>query len=276
MFTTFTRLITLISLFFITACSHSLRYVQPNELGVIYDLHRGQTLSPSDFVKQLASAERLLIGEQHDNLKHHQAQFWLLQQLHQHRPQRSLVLEMLRVDQQPLIADLSPNDTACLSCLAEKLRWQKGWNWSFYGETVQAALMQKTHLVAANLTREEVDTLMQGAEPLKGFRSTEAAVKRQLATLIATQHGMTSGENGEMIRKMVEVQQFRDRRMAEKVLQATLPVLLIAGNHHINRQFGVPLHLTDLAPTRPVINVLLGDNPSGYTAQHADYFWLLK
>lgn len=275
MFTLFYRLIALISLFFITACSQSLHDVQPAQLGRIIDLRSGQILTPAAFSEMIASTQRLLIGEQHDNHRHHQAQLWLLNQLHRQRPQAALLMEMLSVEQQPLIANLSPNAAACLACLPDKLRWKASWNWAFYGELVQTALQQRIALTATNLTAAEVQTLMNGAEPLNGYRSTEPSVQTRLAELITAQHGMTSGENPELIRKMVQVQQFRDRRMAEKVAQSPTPSLLIAGNHHVNRRFGVPLHLTDLAPDIDVISVLLGEEPSGYSAIDADYFWIL-
>lgn len=275
MFTLFRRLM-FISLFFLFGCQQSLQ-TSPENLGYIQDLKTGQTLTPQAFAAKLRAAERILLGEQHDNLKHHQAQFWLLQQLSQQRPQGSLLMEMLSVDQQPLIAKISENPTAYPN-LPDALNWKKSWNWAFYGDIVQAALQQGTALVATNLTAEEVSTLMQGAEPLNGYRSTEPQVKQTIADLITAQHGFdaqTSGQNQAMIRKMVEVQQFRDRRMAEKVLSAKTPSLLIAGNHHVNRRFGVPLHLADLAPNMAIISVLFSHTPQGYSKQDADYVWIL-
>lgn len=277
LFTPF-RLITIISLFFLTACQQAFETVSADQLGKIYDLRTGQALTPNEFADKVAPAPRLLLGEQHDNLKHHQAHFWLLQQLQQKRPQGSVLMEMLSVDQQPLIAKLTPEQTAC-DCLPAQLNWKKSWNWAFYGEIVKTVLQQRTPLVATNLTADEVQTLMLGAEPLNGNRSTAPQVQQAIAELITQSHGFddsASGQNQELIRKMVQVQQFRDRRMAEKVATSPTPSLLIAGNHHINRRLGVPLHLADLAPTLSTITVLFGDNPNRANADNADYYWLLK
>lgn len=277
LFTPF-RLITIISLFFLTACQQAFDTVSAEQLGKIYDLRTGQTLTPNEFAEKVAPAPRLLLGEQHDNLKHHQAQFWLLQQLQQKRPQGSVLMEMLSVDQQPLIAKLTPEQTAC-DYLPEQLNWKKSWNWAFYGEIVKTVLQQRTPLVATNLTADEVQTLMLGAEPLNGNRSTAPQVQQAIAELITQSHGFddsASAQNQELIRKMVQVQQFRDRRMAEKVASSPTPSVLIAGNHHINRRLGVPLHLADLAPTLSTTTVLLGDNPNRANADNADYYWLLK
>lgn len=279
MFVCFRRLIAWMSLFFLSACQTSFNDIRIEQLGTIYDLRRDRTLTPTEFVAEIAAAPRLLMGEQHDNRRHHQAQLWLLQQLQQHRPQGSVLMEMLSVDQQPLITDLAANPAACSPCLPEQLQWKKGWNWAFYGEIVQHLIHQRIALVATNLTQAEVQTLMRGAEPIRGYRSTAPEVQQQLAALIQAQHAFsdeeTSGQYAPMIRNMVQVQQFRDRRMAEKVLSATTPSLLLAGNHHINRRLGVPLHVADLSPTTEVINLLLGDEVGDYRASDADYFWAL-
>lgn len=274
----FRRIISVISLFFICGCQTPFTEISDEQLGTIYDLRHHRTLSPKQFLTEIAASQHLLIGEQHDNRRHHQAQFWLLQQLQHIRPQGSVLMEMLSVDQQPLIAKITPEQAAC-RCLPEQLNWKQSWNWAFYGEIVKTVLQQRTPLVATNLTAEEVQTLMRGAEPLNGNRSTAPQVQQAITELITQSHGFddgTSGQNQEIIRKMVQIQQFRDRRMAEKIVSSPTPNLLIAGNHHINRQFGVPLHLADLAPSLTVVTVLLGENPNSVNAQNADYYWQLK
>lgn len=272
------RLITLISLFFITACSSSVTQIQLHELGEVIDLHTGQRLSPMQFAKQIATHDYLLIGEQHDELKHHQAQFWLLKQLQQTRAQGSIALEMLSIDQQADIAKISQNPSAYMHNLPSILRWKQSWNWAYYADLIQSAFANQTEVLATNLTQEEVQTLMRGAEPLNGYRSTTTNVQQKIADLITAQHGFetTSGKNSEIIRKMVQVQQFRDRRMAEKLAQAKTPSLLIAGNHHVNRQIGVPLHLADLAPNIKITSILLGATSENISAKDADYYWILK
>lgn len=266
------------SLSFISGCQSSFQNTSEEELGKIINLRTQQLLTPSEFVETIVSIDRVLVGEQHDNLKHHQAQFWLLQQLQQKRPQGSVLMEMLSVDQQAQIAKLTPEQTAC-SCLPALMKWKKSWNWAFYGEIVKSVLQQSIPLVATNLTADEVQTLMRGAEPIKGNRSTSPEVQQAIAELISQSHSFdraASSQDQEIIRKMVQVQQFRDRRMAEKVASSPTPSLLIAGNHHINRRFGVPLHLADLAPNLNTISVLFGNNPNSVNVDNADYYWLLR
>lgn len=259
---------------FVTACSTSLRTHTPQELGQIVDLHTGQTFTPQAFVSKVSHVDRLLLGERHDNRKHHQAQLWLLTQLQAQRPQGSLLLEMLNVDQQPLADRIQPTHT--VNELPALLNWNKSWSWPLYGEIVEQAARESTPLIATNLNRQEVQTLLQGAEPLRGYLSTTKEIKQKLSELITSSHRCEDCQAEDpTIQRMVEVQQFRDRRMAEKVLQSKLPNMLIAGNHHVNRAYGAPLHLRDLSPETKVTVVMMAKSVEHFSTANADYIWIL-
>lgn len=271
----FRRLIP-ISFLGIVSCSVSLTDVDVASLGEVQDLHTGERFSPQVFFQKIVNVPHILLGEQHDNLKHHQAQFWLLQQLQKHRHQGSLLLEMLSVDQQPQIVKISQNSTAHLTDLPAALNWKASWDWRFYGEIVRYGLENQIALVATNLTEREIAILMQGAEPLQGDKSTRLEIQQKIAQLISQNHLNDINLQSSLIQKMVQVQQFRDRRMAEKLLKAKIPSLLIAGNHHVNKQIGIVQHLQDLSPQTKVITILMGSNPSYFSANDADYFWILN
>jgi len=72
---------------------------------------------------------------------------------------------------------------------------------------------------------------------------------------------------------MLAVQQQRDRRMAERLLAAPQPVLLLAGTYHVRRDLGVPLHLTDLGRAAGSVVLLLAEVGERVDAQAADYVW---
>ncbi|WP_338206311.1 ChaN family lipoprotein, partial [Parageobacillus thermoglucosidasius] len=56
---------------------------------------------------------------------------------------------------------------------------------------------------------------------------------------------------------MLAVQQQRDRQMAEQLLKAPQPALLLAGAYHVRKDLGVPLHLVDLGAQGRSVVVLL-------------------
>lgn len=260
---------------FLTACSPSVLQIPENGLGKVLELKSGKFITTQELAEKLSVQPRVILGEQHDSLKHHQAQYWLLQQLQRQRPQASLLLEMLSIDQQSLADNLKY--TASLNELPKQLNWQKSWNWAFYGAIVHYAVSQKTALVATNLTSNEIQTLMQGAEPLRGNQSVAPNIKQQLARLILASHHCQDCSLGTpMVQKMVEIQQFRDRRMAEKLLTSATPSLLIAGNHHANRAYGVPVHLSELSQKAAATVVMMVSQTENLNVQNADYLWILS
>lgn len=258
------------------ACTQSIKGISEKQLGKVIDLKTNDVLTPQQWVKRIAGVEHLLVGEKHDNLLHHQAQYWLLEQLQKQRPQGSLILEMLSVDQQPMV-DLVKTEFAKNSQnLTARLNWKKSWNWDFYGDLVKHPFEYQYQLIASNLTQGEVQQILKGAEPLKGFASTSKDIKEKIAQLILSSHQCDNCSASEpYIQRMVEVQQFRDRRMAEKLLASPMPNILIAGNHHIQKKYGVPTHLKDLSPTTKFTTILMTNNHNGYSNSDSDYLWIL-
>lgn len=216
----------------------------------IINLQTQQTISFHDFVKQLAEYDNVILGEYHDRVNQHILATQLLDNLQKIRPQGSLLLEMLTVEQQDFVNQTQQNPPKNLNKLATLLNWQKSWDWQLYGDIVKHPFLYNYPLIATNLTKTEVKILMQGAEPIKGYQSTKPLIKQHIFNTIIKNHDMKADELDEsdkrLVNNMVEIQQFRDRRMAEKILSAPKPTLLLAGNYHAQKNIGVPIHLQDL------------------------------
>ncbi|HYQ39422.1 MAG TPA: ChaN family lipoprotein [Pseudomonas sp.] len=243
------------------------------ELGVIVDLHSGARLTPAQLVERLAPAERLLVGEQHDNPDHHALQLWLLQALASERRPGALLLEMLNPEQQARVDGLRgpaargewPAD------LPAALAWQKGWDWALYGPLVRHALAQPELLLAANLDPAEIGRIYRAVPDLQGPRSTTPAVREALLGQIRESHCNLLPAS--QLPAMLAVQQQRDRRMAERLLAAPAPAVLLAGAYHVRRDLGVPLHLADLGAAAGTQVLLLAEVGQPVSAAQADFVW---
>ena len=100
--------------------------------------------------------------------------------------------------------------------------------------------------------------------------SNAAAVRQALLAQIRESHCQLLPES--QLPAMLAVQQQRDRRMAEALLAAAQPAMLLAGAYHVRRDVGVPLHLADLGG--PAARVLiLTEAGREVTAEQADYVW---
>jgi uncharacterized iron-regulated protein len=241
--------------------------------GQIVELRTGAVLTPAQLLQRLAAAPRVLVGERHDNPDHHALELWLLRALAVQRPQGSLLLEMLTPDQQVKVEQVRvaiatgqpPQD------MLSALTWQPGWAWSLYGPLVQHALRQPYPLLAANLERREIMQIYRQVPPLQGQASTAPQVREALLAQIRQSHCNLLPES--QLPAMLAVQQQRDRRMAEALLAAPLPSLLIAGAYHVRRELGVPLHLRDLHAEAGTQVLILAEVGSVISAGSADYVW---
>lgn len=260
------RLIVIAALLLVSACQHA----PPPVVGDIRDLRNGQTLTPHELIAQLAKPSRLIVGEQHDNSDHHALQLWLLQALGQQRPQGSLLLEMLTPDQQPKV-DAVRRASSMPADLPAALAWQEGWHWMLYEPVIRFALTQPYPLLAANLDAVELRAFYTTPSTLSGARSNAASVKDELLAQIGASHcGLLPTAH---MPAMLAVQQQRDRRMAERLLEAPTPAMLFAGAYHARKDVGVPIHVLDLdAPQAPTV-LMLAQQGSEITAAMADYVW---
>ncbi|EFX92662.1 hypothetical protein HMPREF0027_0272 [Actinobacillus ureae ATCC 25976] len=272
----------LISSIFLFGCAHKpLSEQQLHSLGNIVDLSTQQHLTLSELLQRLPAYTYVLLGEEHDQPVHHQIEAYLMQKLEQKRPLAAVVLEMLSVDQQVQINQLQQQQTALFAEeIPAQIGW-KHWDWHQYQDLIVSRLSSATPLIAANLTEAEIKTLYAGAQPLRGSISVTPQVRTQLAQLIQAHHPLPPN----ILEKAVTVQQFRDRRMAEMLVKntpnSTAYALLAAGNNHVRKDLGVPLHLQDFDHKNKAktISIMLKSQRSeaaAITLQQADYVWLTE
>lgn len=243
------------------------------DLGVILDLRSGERITPQRLVERLARASRVVVGEQHDNPDHHALQLWLSRELVARRPQGSVLLEMLNPSQQTRVDQVRAETRAGRPPLdaIRALAWQPGWDWAMYGALVRYQLRQPYPLLAANLDREEIMRIYQQRPALQGQASTAAAVQQRLQRDIRESHCGLLPES--QVPAMLAVQQQRDRRMAEALLAAPRPSLLLAGAFHARKDLGVPLHLADLGAGQGNAVLILAEVGRQVDASMADYVW---
>lgn len=239
--------------------------------GRIVDLRTQATLTPEQLAAELAKANIVLVGEKHDQLSHHQMEQWLVAILPQQRPQGSFVLEMLQPKQQAKVsktqAFLNGGGHLRADKIVDATDWQKGWSWPQYRDLVNQLLRQSAPVLEANLDRETMMQIYQDKPTLSGALNTRAEVKAELAKVIDAMH------EGADLNAMIAVQQHRDRKMAEAVMAAPKPTLLIAGAYHVVKNLGAPLHLQDLGNKDKVLVLILAQPDAKVSAEHADYVW---
>lgn len=239
-------------------------------LGQVLDTANGIWLTPAMLVESLVSAPYVLVGEKHDNPDHHRLQLWLLQQLHGVRPQGALLMEMIGPLQQAAVdrlqGDAAPDDAS----LRQEIEWGDSWDWSAYGPLVRWGLGEPQRLLGANLSDDEIRILYQKPAQHPDVYSPEALTV--LSEVIASAHCGKLPE--EQVPGMLAIQQGRDQRMAQRLVDAPTPALLLAGNYHVRKDLGVQLHWPPEATRAPLVIMLIEAGEALPDKAQADFVWL--
>ncbi len=244
-------------------------------VGQIVDLRSGELVTVAQLLAELADASIVLLGEKHDNPDHHALQLWLLQALHAQRAQGSVVMEMLTINQQDTVTQVQRDLRAGTmpQDLPSELDWHKGWDWQQYGTLVSYVLERSYPLLAGNLNRDALMGIYRNPPKLTGTESTRADVTERLSEQIREAHCNKLPEA--QLPAMLAVQQQRDRSMAQVLLGAPKPTLLIAGAYHARYDLGVPLHIEDLQGGDEVTQrvLIFAEADQQVAAQSADFVW---
>lgn len=215
---------------------------------------------PSLLPPPAGSAEVLLMGEQHDQPDHQRQIAAEVQRLIAQGRLAALVLEMVDSDRDrdsTALYRASPEEQ-----VRETLGWDdRGWPWAAYGPAVMIAVRAGIPVLGGNLPRKQMAAVM--ADSRIDTQLTEP-VRALISQAVHDGHcGMLKADQ---LPAMVRVQMTRDQRMAETLLRARLKagagqvVMLHAGEQHVARDRGVPLHLDRLGvPTGQMRVVAFGD-----------------
>lgn len=241
----------------------------------IVDLQTSAKMTPQELLRAISDKPMVIVGEKHDNPSHHVIEQWLLEQLALIRPQGSIILEMIATDQQEAVKDievgLKGNPYIRERRIQELLSWNTGWPWPLYRGMVVSSLQADAPVLAGNIGQDEMNEFYQSRVRPEGKFSQQPAVIERMSTLIVDMHD--GNICCQRLDSMLAIQQQRDRFMAQQLLKAPKPTLLIAGAFHAASNLGVPLHLRDLSADRQPVVVMLGEKGMNITRAEADYIW---
>ena len=216
----------------------------------------------------------LLLGEQHDAPEHQALQRELVQQLAARQLLSALVLEMSEAGTHTTDLPSQASETQ----VREALRWsgdQGGWPWPIYAPVVMAAVRAGVPVLGGNLPRADMRAAM-GNESLDRLLPTEALERQR----VAIREGHCDLLPAPQIAPMTRIQIARDQAMARTAAAAIRPgqtVLLVAGNGHVQRDLGVPLHLPPDLAHRVVVALARpaadAQEAVGQTLPTADVVW---
>jgi uncharacterized iron-regulated protein len=233
-------------------------------VGTVWDARAGRFMTRAALEAAGAGSDLLLIGETHDNPDHHRLQLELIEAIVRAGRRPAVAMEQFDRDHQAALDRARSERPGDARYIADAGQFdQRGWQWLFYEPIVALALRHGLPLVAANLSRSDAfavvergyDTLGEGVPGRLGlaqqFGAAEAA-----AIEAAVRDGHCGKLPERVVPRMAAAQRARDAVMADALLaRAAAGAVLIAGNGHVRRDLGVPLHLARRAPKRRALAV---------------------
>jgi uncharacterized iron-regulated protein len=237
--------------------------------------HAAPTLTQPHEVPALLSpllpAPFVLLGELHDVDGHQQLQRQVIEYLAQRTQLHAVVLEM--AERGHSTSGLLP--LASEAQVQNALQWNShGWPWGRYGPVVMAAVRQGVPVFGGNLPRNDMLTTMRNTA------LDESIGAKHLAPLQALMQESHCGLLPQsQLQPMARIQIGRDVAMAQTLLAArpTQPqqvTLLITGNQHARKDYGVPWHLQRLGvPTQEIKVVHMQTEGASQLFEGADALW---
>lgn len=247
----------------------------------------GRYVGVQVLVRRMARARFILLGERHDNPDHHRIQAWVTARLVAEGRRPALAMEMFRAGQQRRIdAHLAahPNDAEGLGAAAG---WgESGWPpWEQYAPIVRPVVVRGLPVVAANIDRSTLRAVLKdGLDVLGGDELRRLGLARPLPppVLDAMDRDIVEAHCGYLdrgrARAFTRIQVLRDARFAAAMTSGPSRAdgaVLVAGNGHVRRDRGVPLHLRRRGIERHevftlgIVEVVAGRNaPEAYGADY--------
>jgi uncharacterized iron-regulated protein len=247
---------------------------------------------------EMKKADFVLIGEKHDNPDHHWIQAKLISEIGAYERRAAVVFEMLTTSQQKPLDDYLSTHPGDAAGIGAAVGWeQSGWpDWRMYQPIAQQALYNHMPLLAGGLDREMLSKIVRdgpdalGKARARALKLDQPIAKKKRADMrqvIFESHCKQLPEP--MLDPMVTVTLAKDATMAARMIEARRSMkldvaVLIAGSGHVRNDWGVPIHLRQLAPGKRIVAVGMAEvekgitDPAEYTDRYGDalpfdYVW---
>jgi uncharacterized iron-regulated protein len=220
-----------------------------------------------------------LLGELHDNKFHHEVRGRLIADFADLG--RAVVSEHLPAPNQVTFQSTTKADLEAAGFDTE------GWDWPIHQSLYEPIKNKGLRVVGGNLPKEEARRMfLQGASSLpERMAKTYSQSRLDEAAERKLDHDLVEGHCGKLPEKyllrMRFAQRMTDLSLAHNLLDRR-PSLLIAGNGHVRRDYGVPQILASVAPERKVVSVGFLERGGDLqellesTSGQYDYIWITE
>lgn len=218
-------------------------------------------------MKEMLEADVVILGEIHDNPAHHLGQAQMMRRIEP----TAVVFEMLTPEMAQAVGDWGRVD---LAGLGERIGWEAaGWPaFAMYLPVFEA--LGDAKVVGAALPRAQVRAAFtEGAAGVFGTQAARFGLNDPLPEAQRARRAQMQFDAHcaamplEMMDGMIEAQRLRDAEFSRATLDALeqfgAPVVVITGNGHARKDWGMPFVMARAAPQVSVFAVGFVEAPEG-------------
>lgn len=264
------RFVTVLCLFLVGAC--------PAQAGErIIEVVSGRELSVDQLLQQVRASDIVLLGERHDNARHHYLRGELLKEL----PQAVVVAEQL---QSPVQVRYGPD---LLLALVTAGFDPVGWRWPLYQPLFSSLVEKNIPLFGGNLSRSHVRKIVRegfsalSPEVIEMFKEAPLSSAANAVLDEDLKQGHCNYVPLDRLAGLRLAQRARDQAMFETLRrQNGRPVVLLAGNGHVRGDYGIPVLLRHFLPEKRWLNIGFVEEGEGVSQQMSanlySHLWVTK
>ncbi len=257
----------------LTACQLNTKKNHPL-IDKIWSVSKQEFISANELNQIVLNNQIILLGETHDNARHHQLQAKIISNVAKKGESPAVAYEMLNTKQQSSINEyLSTIYSSGIKAgadevskqvedLSKLINWEEsGWpDWELYHPVFYHAVDNQLPIIAANLDTKIIrKVIKQGSNVLDETYQAllikyqyDAVLKKELEKEILASHCDMLPEK--MLSPMLMGQQVRDLAMTRAIQTARArnkksdKLILIAGAGHTRTDYGIPFYLHQETP----------------------------
>ena len=252
---------------------------------IIFEYKTKNQVNVKDLISAIHDADFILLGEIHDNLFQHRARADLISRMQS--KEFAIVSEHL----------VSGSEIAYSGRLLEDLETigfnKKAWSWPVHEVLYKKFEEFSLPVFGGNLSEKDINNIYAGRglsqsdtlTPILKRSALDNQSKDKLLNDLVVGHCGVVEED--FLSFMFKVQRLRDASLAH-IASKVAPAIVIAGNGHVRRDYGVPQILKKIDPTSNIISIafLEIDELSDITDNNlikklfkdadTDYIWLTE
>lgn len=251
-------------------------------VGKIWDMNSRSYMDEAALLARINTASVILLGETHDNTRHHDLQQKLLKARIESGARPALMMEQLDAESQPALdqALAGSNRDEVLNSVNGLIRFS---DWQFYSPLLATAVDNGLPIIAANISRQYLQPAIW-----RGYAAYDADELKRLAVdtvwsenrqnyLVTHMGGAHCGQLRDELRVgLARSQRLRDALMADSAISSIgRGVVAIVGREHARRDIGLPIYFAARDPSVRIFSIGFVEvssesvDPDGYEAESA-------